>query len=94
MVESTAETTNEEIDMKKIGFVLFTVIAALSAINCGSSACDDYVAKVKSCSCDALTDATAKAACEKQADALSAAATAAGSDACQAALDALTATCK
>ncbi len=51
--------------MKKIGFVLFTVIAALSAINCGNAACDDYAAKAQKC-CDKITDATAKASCESQ----------------------------
>ena len=71
--------------MKKMGFaaVLFSMVLGASLVGCGSSACDDYKAKVDEC-CDKLTDATAKDLCKS----VSAAATEnADNDACQAALD-------
>lgn len=75
--------------MKKFAFVVFTMVAGISAIGCGSSACDDYAAKAQGC-CDKLTDATAKSTCEAT---LKSVQDNGDADACQVALDALGTTC-
>ena len=82
--------------MKKFGFVVLTMLAGLSAVGCGSSACDDYATKAKDCLCASLTDATAKSTCEKNIDtSVDAFKNADGADdACKAANDTLTTTCK
>ena len=74
--------------MKKFAFVVFTMVAGISAIGCGSSACDDYAAKAQGC-CDKLADA-AKTSCEAS---LKTVQDNGDADACQAALDLLGTTC-
>jgi len=77
--------------MKKFALVAVVFSMFAGVVGCGSSPCDDYAAKAKTCLCDPLTDATAKTACEKGVDdgLANFKASAGADDACQAGLDVL-----
>jgi hypothetical protein len=76
----------KEMDMNKFGaLVLVAAALGMSAVGCGSSACDDYKQAIKDC-CDKIEDQAAKDSCNATIDQFDF--ENADADACQAALDA------